>query len=78
MPSSPAHYPIARCMKASNNGTVKAVMPWAGLHTMPLRIDPLRNGPVRFTFNPIASLAYALACSTRSSRSSMLLSAGTR
>lgn len=46
---------MVRRMKPSNIGTVNAVMPWEGLHTIPLRIRPLRSGPVRSTFKPMTS-----------------------
>ena len=35
---------IIRFMNSSNIGTVKAVSPWFGLHTMPLPIRELRVG----------------------------------
>ena len=49
------HSGIARTMKASNIGTVKAVCPWAGLQIMPFLIKPLRNGPALCTLIPNTS-----------------------
>lgn len=39
-------------MNPSNIGTVNAVMPWEGLQIMPLRMRPLRKGPMRSTRTP--------------------------
>ena len=41
---------MVRRMKASIISTVNEVMPWEWLHTIPLRIRPLRSSPVRSTF----------------------------
>ena len=49
------HSGIARTMKASNIGTVKAVCPWAGLQIMPFLIRALRNGPAVCTLIPNTS-----------------------
>ena len=46
---------IARFMKPSNMGTVKAVSPCAGLHIMPFLIRPLLSGPIRSTLVPRVS-----------------------
>ena len=46
---------IASRIKVSDIGTVKAVMLRAGLQIMPLRIRPLRKGPVRSTLTCICS-----------------------
>lgn len=35
---------MVRFMNSSNMGTVKAVSPWLGLHTMPLPMSELRVG----------------------------------
>jgi hypothetical protein len=36
---------MMRFINASNKGTVKAVPPWVGLHTIPFEIRLLRTGP---------------------------------
>ena len=43
---------MMRFMKASNIGTVNAVSPWVGLHTMPFVINELRNGDNADTLAP--------------------------